>query len=76
MPGDNIQMGVELITPGGDRRGVALRHPRRRPHRRRRRRHLDHGVSTLLQLNSKARARGHEFLAARSESATGRETAR
>ena len=39
MPGDNVQMGVELITPGGHRRGLALRHPRGRPHRRGRRRH-------------------------------------
>ena len=31
--------------PGGDRRGAALRHPRGRPHRRRRRRHLDYRVA-------------------------------
>ena len=48
MPGDNIQMGVELITPGRDRRGAALRHPRGWPHRRRRRRHLDHRVSSAV----------------------------
>jgi elongation factor Tu len=39
MPGDNIKMTVTLIAP--DRHGgeAALRHPRGRPHRRRRRRH-------------------------------------
>ncbi len=44
MPGDNIQMGVELHHAGGDRRGVALCHSRRRPHRRRRRRHQHYGI--------------------------------
>ena len=39
MPGDNVQMGVELITPVAIEEGLALRHPRGRPHRRRRRRH-------------------------------------
>ena len=41
MPGDNIKMTIELITPVGARGADALRHPRRRPHRRRRHRHQD-----------------------------------
>ena len=32
MPGDNVTMDVELITPDRHRRGPALRYPRRRPH--------------------------------------------
>ena len=44
MPGDNVQMGVELITPVAIEEGLALRHPRGRPHRRRRRRHRHYGV--------------------------------
>ena len=41
MPGDNITMTIELITPGRARRADALRHPRGRQDRRRRRRHQD-----------------------------------
>ena len=41
MPGDNIKMTVTLIAPDRDGREAALRHPRRRPHRRRRRRFQD-----------------------------------
>ena len=44
MPGDNIQMKVELICPDRDGRGLAVRDPRRRPHRGRRRRRQDHPV--------------------------------
>ncbi len=47
MPGDNVQMEVELITPVAIEEGLAVRHPRRRPHRRRRRRHHDHRVDRL-----------------------------
>ena len=36
MPGDNVAMEVQLITPHRHGRGPALRHPRRRPDRRRR----------------------------------------
>ena len=39
MPGDNVDMGVELITPDRPRGRPALRHPRGWPHRRRRRHH-------------------------------------
>ena len=45
MPGDNIKMVVVPDQPGGDGRGPALRDPRRRPHRRRRRRLQDHQVN-------------------------------
>ena len=41
MPGDNITMTIELITPVASRRADALRHPRGRQDRRRRRRHQD-----------------------------------
>ena len=39
MPGDNITMTIELITPVASRGADALRDPRGRPHRRRRHRH-------------------------------------
>ena len=45
MPGDNITMTIELITPVGARGADALRHPRGRPHRRRRHRHQDPRVT-------------------------------
>jgi elongation factor Tu len=38
MPGDNLKFEVELIAPIAMEETAALRHPRRRPHRRRRRR--------------------------------------
>ena len=41
MPGDNIQMTIELITPIAMEEAAALRDPRGRPHGRRRRRHED-----------------------------------
>ena len=41
--------------PGGDRGGVALRHPRGRPHRRRRRRHLDHRVESCRRAGAAVR---------------------
>ncbi len=44
MPGDNIQMKVELICADRDGRGPAVRDPRRRPHRGRRRRRQDHSI--------------------------------
>jgi elongation factor Tu len=43
MPGDNVNMDVELITPIG----VALRHPGRWTYRRRRRRHRSQRVNHL-----------------------------
>ena len=39
MPGDNVQMTIELITPIAMDEGLRLRHPRGRPHGGRRRRH-------------------------------------
>ena len=45
MPGDNAELNVELITPIAMEERPALRHPRRRPHRRRRRRGQDHRVA-------------------------------
>ena len=42
MPGDNMKMVVTLITPDRDGAGPALRHPRGRQDRRRRRRREDH----------------------------------
>ena len=43
MPGDNVKVTVELLPEVADRHGrrPALRHPRRRPHRRLRRRDED-----------------------------------
>ena len=45
MPGDNVQMTVELITPIALETGPALRHPRGWPHRGCRRHHRDPGVA-------------------------------
>ena len=42
MPGDNISDGGRADRPDRHGRGPALRHPRGRPHRRRRRRRQDH----------------------------------
>ena len=44
MPGDNIQMQVELIAPDRDGAGPALRDPRRRQNRRRRRGRQNHRI--------------------------------
>ena len=44
MPGDNIKMEVELISPDRHGRELALRHPRRRPHGGFRRGDQDHQV--------------------------------
>ena len=49
MPGDNVDMDVELITPDRPRDRPALRHPRGRPHRRRRRDHRDQGVARMAK---------------------------
>ena len=63
MPGDNTQMTVELITPDRDGEGPALRHPRGRPHGRRRHRHRNHRVDQdrafedQCMLNEKIRIR-------------------
>ena len=45
MPGDNVQMEIELIQPIAMDAGPALRDPRGRPHGRLRRRHRDHRVA-------------------------------
>ena len=44
MPGDNVNLTVELITPVALEKGSQLRHPRGRPDRGRRRDHRDPGV--------------------------------
>ena len=45
MPGDNVQMTIELITPIAMEEGAAVRDPRGWPHGRRRRRDQDPEVS-------------------------------
>ena len=50
MPGDNITMTIELITPVASRRADALRDPRGRQDRRRRRRHQDPRVSERARM--------------------------
>ena len=50
MPGDNINIDVELITPIAAEEGSAFRHPRRWSDRRRRRRDLDYRVASTLSL--------------------------
>ncbi len=45
MPGDNIGLGDPVDHPGGAGEGVAVRHPRRRPHRGRGNDYGDTGVS-------------------------------
>ena len=51
MPGDNVKINVDLgETPIAMEAGRPLRHPRRRPHRRRRRGHQDHRLSCSPQL--------------------------
>ncbi len=47
MPGDNISIDVELISPNRHGRKAALRHPRRRPHRRFGRCRKDYGLSQV-----------------------------
>ena len=44
MPGDNVTVDVELDHADRHGREAALRHPRRRPHGRRRRRRQDHRI--------------------------------
>ena len=48
MPGDNVQLEIELHHPGGDGEGPALRHPRRRTHRRRRNHLRNHQVRRAI----------------------------
>jgi elongation factor Tu len=43
MPGDNVNLEVELIVPVALGAGLEVRHPRRRPDRRRWRHHQDSG---------------------------------
>ncbi len=45
MPGDNVNLVIELITPVAHGEGPALRDPRRRPHGGRRNGHRDSGVA-------------------------------
>ena len=63
MPGDNMQMDVELITPDRVRRRPAFRHPRGRPHRRRRRRHRNRRVRVAKQkIRIRLKAYDHKVL--------------
>ena len=48
MPGDNIEMEVELVKPDRHGRRPALRHSRRRPDRRLRRGDEDSGVTSSV----------------------------
>ena len=62
MPGDNIQMTIELIIADRDGRGAAVRDPRGRPHRRRRRGHQDSqvvGASRGIDAERQDHARVH-----------------
>ncbi len=59
MPGDNVDgMIIELITDDRDGRGAAVRHPRRRPHRRRGRRHKDPRITALPVVTMQTRRDG------------------
>ena len=51
MPGDNVEMTVELINPIAMEDGPALRHPRGWPHRGRRPRHQDREVGERKRRN-------------------------
>ena len=67
MPGDNITIDVELITPIALEEQAALRDPRRRQHRRRRRRHQDPRVSrqqwpTTTKIRIRLKAYDHQLL--------------
>ena len=68
MPGDNAELNVELITPIAMDERPALRHPRRRPHRRLRRRGQDPRVGSTLTARPGTKAAGSNpaafFLAA------------
>ena len=52
MPGDNTEITAELIAPGRARKGSALRHPRRRPHGRRRHGDGDHRIAGQWPVSS------------------------
>ena len=56
MPGDNITMKVKLISPVAHGAGLALCHPRGRPHRRRRRRRRHHRVALTPCSEAEARS--------------------
>ena len=51
MPGDNLKFTVELIAPIAMEEETALRHPRRRPHRRRGRGVEDHQGLKDVEIN-------------------------
>ena len=55
--GDNVAMEVALDHPGGPGKGTALRHPGRRPHRRRRRGERDCGIREDMMITPKIRIR-------------------
>ena len=47
MPGDNVNLEVELITPGGHGQGPQVRHPRRWPYGRRRHGYGNSGITDV-----------------------------
>ncbi len=65
MPGDNVTLEIELITPIAMEKGLRFRHPRRRPHRGRRHGGGNHKVScqrSALSFQLKAEGLcGHEL---------------
>ena len=60
MPGDNVDMDVELITPIAHRARSALRHPRGWPHRRRRRHHRGRGVDDMARQRIRIRLKAYD----------------
>ena len=57
MPGDNVEHGRRADHADRHGRGSALRDPRGRPHRRRRRRHQGHQVGTMDEAMAQGKIR-------------------
>ena len=60
MPGDNVEMSVELITPDRARGRPALRHPRGWPDRRRRRHRQHRRVTTMAKQRIRIRLKAYD----------------
>jgi elongation factor Tu len=58
MPGDNVSITVKLIAPIAMEERTALRHPRRRQNRRRRRGRQDHRIGLRIRAHSVAGVAG------------------
>ena len=74
MPGDNVTVDVELIVPIAMEEKLALRHPRRRPHRRCRHRRKHHGITERLHKRAGSNRRvlqPRRFQSANNENWTG-----